>query len=51
MALYVKRKAKSAVGTRTVLRLRCPKPREVRVWITEGKVAGPTSEITLRAHK
>ena len=51
LALYVKRKAKGAVGARTMLRLRCPRPREVRVWITESNVAGPTSKITLRAHK
>jgi hypothetical protein len=51
LAIYVNRKARGAVSAKTLLRLRCPRPREVRVWITEGKTAGPTSENALKAHK
>ncbi len=47
LALYKTRKAHGSVSTTRTLRLRCPKPSEVRVWVTEGNTVGPTSQIAL----
>lgn len=49
-ALYLNRKAKSAVSAIRTLRLRCPKPSQVEVWMTEGTAASTTSKIPLGLH-
>jgi Subtilase family len=49
-AVYPRRKALSAAGATKTLRLRCPRPRKVTVWITEGTSSGPTSNAPLGFH-
>jgi hypothetical protein len=50
LALYTNRKSRGATSTTRTLRLRCPKPSEVRVWLTESNAIGPTSQIALHLH-
>jgi Subtilase family len=49
-ALYSNRRAKRLASTKRTLRLRCAKPSQVDVWITEGTTVGPTSKIPLNFH-
>jgi hypothetical protein len=48
LAQYTTRRAHGATSTTTTLRLRCPRPSEVSVWVAEGNAAGPASKIALR---
>ena len=49
-AIYLKRKTRSAVSATRTLRLRCPRPNQVKIWITEGRYTSLTSKIPLGHH-
>jgi hypothetical protein len=46
-AEYSRRKARIAASTTKTLRLRCPRPEKVVVWISEGTSTGPISTVPL----
>ncbi len=48
IALYTARKSRGAASTTRSLRLRCPRPSQVSVWVAEGSAVGPVSKIALR---